>query len=99
MSNLAKRELYDYLRQQHRELADDAAHATLQQQRASLPAAASRGQLLQLLDRHQVLLVTGDTGCGKSTQVSVCRAACTPQAGSSRFNGGMLGLCPSYVCK
>jgi HrpA-like RNA helicase len=73
MSYAAKRELYDYLKQRQRDLANDAAHITLQQQRASLPAAASREQLLQLLNQHQVLLVTGDTGCGKSTQVGVCR--------------------------
>ncbi|KAM8793986.1 putative ATP-dependent RNA helicase DHX34 [Eudromia elegans] len=41
----------------------------LQRERAALPVAAARERLLAALARERVLLVAGDTGCGKSTQV------------------------------
>ncbi|NXP28795.1 DHX34 helicase, partial [Scytalopus superciliaris] len=41
----------------------------LERERAALPIAQYRQQLLQLVAQHQVLVVAGDTGCGKSTQV------------------------------
>src|ERR1700722_5654585 len=34
-----------------------------------LPISASREQILEALGRHQVLIVAGDTGSGKSTQL------------------------------
>ncbi|XP_050184089.1 probable ATP-dependent RNA helicase DHX34, partial [Myiozetetes cayanensis] len=43
--------------------------ARLWRGRAALPIARHRRRLLGLLGRHQVLVVAGDTGCGKSTQV------------------------------
>ncbi|NXK43497.1 DHX34 helicase, partial [Piprites chloris] len=43
--------------------------ARLQRDRAALPIARHRHQLLALVAQHQVLVVAGDTGCGKSTQV------------------------------
>ncbi|KAL7980646.1 hypothetical protein Chor_001800 [Crotalus horridus] len=43
--------------------------ARLQRERAALPIARSREALLAALARSPVVLVAGDTGCGKSTQV------------------------------
>nr|XP_020834079.1 probable ATP-dependent RNA helicase DHX34 isoform X3 [Phascolarctos cinereus] len=43
--------------------------AKLQRERAALPMARYRQHLLQALREHQVVVVAGDTGCGKSTQV------------------------------
>ncbi|KAM9367141.1 putative ATP-dependent RNA helicase DHX34 [Phaethornis superciliosus] len=40
-----------------------------QRERAALPIARFQAQLLQLVAQHQVVVVAGDTGCGKSTQV------------------------------
>ncbi|KAK7265506.1 hypothetical protein RJT34_33126 [Clitoria ternatea] len=37
--------------------------------RASLPIAAVKGDILQLLKEHDVLVVSGETGSGKTTQV------------------------------
>ena len=37
--------------------------------RAALPAAAIKDDLLAALDAHDVVVVGGDTGCGKTTQV------------------------------
>ena len=35
----------------------------------ALPVAAHRQAVLDALDEHGVLVISGDTGCGKSTQV------------------------------
>ncbi len=41
----------------------------MQAARAKLPAAAKRGDVLGALESHSVLVVSGETGCGKTTQV------------------------------
>ncbi|XP_010002505.1 PREDICTED: probable ATP-dependent RNA helicase DHX34 [Chaetura pelagica] len=41
----------------------------LQRERAALPIAQFREKLLELVAGNQVVVVAGDTGCGKSTQV------------------------------
>ncbi|NXY83494.1 DHX34 helicase, partial [Alcedo cyanopectus] len=41
----------------------------LQRERAALPISQYRERLLQAVAQHQVVVVAGDTGCGKSTQV------------------------------
>ncbi|KAK7463716.1 hypothetical protein VKT23_005652 [Stygiomarasmius scandens] len=38
-------------------------------QRNKLPIAGYRQQIIQTLEEHQVLVLSGETGCGKSTQV------------------------------
>ncbi|NXP03972.1 DHX34 helicase, partial [Thinocorus orbignyianus] len=43
--------------------------AKLQRERAALPIARYRERLLELVASHRVVVVAGDTGCGKSTQV------------------------------
>ncbi|XP_036860895.2 probable ATP-dependent RNA helicase DHX34 [Manis javanica] len=43
--------------------------AKLQRERAALPIAQYGSRILQMLKEHQVVVVAGDTGCGKSTQV------------------------------
>jgi HrpA-like RNA helicase len=42
----------------------------MQEQRRSLPAHAFRQRILELVESHQVVVVEGETGCGKTTQVS-----------------------------
>ncbi|CAK0871302.1 unnamed protein product, partial [Prorocentrum cordatum] len=41
----------------------------LQAARASLPVFAHRGPFLRVLEAHQVVVVEGETGCGKTTQL------------------------------
>uniref|UniRef100_A0A8R1UZB0 Helicase ATP-binding domain-containing protein n=1 Tax=Pristionchus pacificus TaxID=54126 RepID=A0A8R1UZB0_PRIPA len=41
----------------------------LRRTQRDLPIAVRREEILQLLEKNQVLIVAGDTGCGKSTQV------------------------------
>lgn len=38
-------------------------------QRAALPAAKAKAEFLSLARRSQVVLVSGETGCGKTTQI------------------------------
>lgn len=40
--------------------------------RAGLPIASLRGDILRLLKENNVLVVCGDTGSGKTTQVHYC---------------------------
>jgi ATP-dependent RNA helicase DDX35 len=42
---------------------------SLQQQRLRLPVYHHRLELMYLLERHRVLIVVGETGCGKTTQI------------------------------
>ena len=37
--------------------------------RESLPAYAARSTILETLQKHRVVLIAGETGCGKTTQV------------------------------
>ncbi|KIM34405.1 hypothetical protein M408DRAFT_303614 [Serendipita vermifera MAFF 305830] len=58
-------------------------------QRQTLPIAAYRNEIIQTLETHQVLVLSGETGCGKSTQLPAyimedqlsrgksCRIICT----------------------
>jgi HrpA-like RNA helicase len=40
--------------------------------RASLPIARLKKHFLQLLKENDVIVVSGETGCGKTTQVPIC---------------------------
>nr|CAD7395845.1 unnamed protein product [Timema cristinae] len=42
---------------------------SLEQQRQRLPIYTNRSHILYLLERFQTLVLVGETGCGKSTQV------------------------------
>ena len=43
----------------------------MQTQRRQLPAWNARNEILEVLNRSQVVVIVGDTGCGKTTQVSI----------------------------
>ena len=38
-------------------------------QRQKLPIARYKDHILYLLEKHQVIVIVGETGCGKSTQI------------------------------
>jgi len=50
--------------------SDFAKHRSLAAQRAFLPVAAVRGDLVQLVRENQVVVVVGETGSGKTTQLT-----------------------------
>jgi len=60
----------------------------LQSQRARLPIAKSRRQLLYLLERYRVVVVVGETGSGKSTQLPQYLM----EAGYTAGEAGMVGV-------
>ncbi|KAJ3409007.1 ATPdependent RNA helicase [Chytridiales sp. JEL 0842] len=45
------------------------AYLSMQKQRQSLPAFQLREEILRVVKENQVVIVSGETGCGKSTQV------------------------------
>uniref|UniRef100_A0A182M985 RNA helicase n=1 Tax=Anopheles culicifacies TaxID=139723 RepID=A0A182M985_9DIPT len=49
--------------------ANNCATKPLDKFRKSLPAYQQRATILDMVERHQVILIKGDTGCGKTTQV------------------------------
>jgi len=50
-------------------IEDSEAHGSMRRQRSALPAAGKRSELLEMLGRNHVVVISGATGCGKSTQV------------------------------
>lgn len=42
---------------------------SIQEQRRKLPVFENRNKLLELIKRHDTLIVMGETGCGKTTQI------------------------------
>jgi hypothetical protein len=56
------------LQQRQRELDTGAELAAMRGVRSRLPAAAQRGEVLALCGSRRVVVVSGATGCGKSTQ-------------------------------
>ncbi len=45
------------------------SYQKLMQSRMQLPMWGYRGEVMDAIDRHQVVIICGETGCGKSTQV------------------------------
>uniref|UniRef100_A0A2A4K1V3 Helicase ATP-binding domain-containing protein n=1 Tax=Heliothis virescens TaxID=7102 RepID=A0A2A4K1V3_HELVI len=54
-------------------------HLPLDTQRQRLPVFQYRNHILYLLERYQTLVLIGETGCGKSTQVPQVKKRSTQQ--------------------
>jgi ATP-dependent RNA helicase DHX57 len=50
-------------------LETSKAHSHMRQNRAKLPAASKRADVLHVISGSQVIVIMGSTGCGKSTQI------------------------------
>lgn len=57
------------LLQRQKELEVSAKHATMRAQRSKLPAYTKRGEVVSSVAGRAVVVISGATGCGKSTQV------------------------------
>ncbi|KAJ3571585.1 hypothetical protein NP233_g3653 [Leucocoprinus birnbaumii] len=53
----------------YQSLLDNPSYQEMLPQRQSLPIARYREQIVEMLEHNQVLVLSGETGCGKSTQV------------------------------
>lgn len=47
-----------------------AAYEDIQTSRRKLPAYARQEDILEAINNNQVVVISGETGCGKTTQVS-----------------------------
>lgn len=77
--------------QQRKCASKETKYEAMQEFRRKLPAYSKKEELLQLINSEQVLVISGETGCGKTTQVaqfilddaieqghgSSCRVICT----------------------
>jgi len=57
------------IKKEHERAQQKPAYKKMLQSRAKLPAANKKEALLKELADHQVIIVSGETGCGKTTQV------------------------------
>ncbi|KAI9997456.1 hypothetical protein PInf_001358 [Phytophthora infestans] len=62
-------QLSQQLREQLQKQMRSSAYRSKLQQRESLPIASFKTQVVEMLADHDVILISGETGCGKSTQV------------------------------
>ncbi|KAF1792048.1 P-loop containing nucleoside triphosphate hydrolase [Phytophthora cactorum] len=62
-------QLSQQLREQLQKRMRSSAYRSKLQQRESLPIASFKKQVVEMLSNHDVILISGETGCGKSTQV------------------------------
>ncbi|KAM4566225.1 ATP-dependent DNA/RNA helicase DHX36 [Odontesthes bonariensis] len=85
------RSLDDYLRRDLQSKKSDRKYEEMLKFREKLPSYGKEGELVELINSNRVLVVSGETGCGKTTQVtqfilddhinrgigSICRVVCT----------------------
>lgn len=69
------RRVEDYLASQ-RQRDGNVKYRSVMEGRRRLPAWEHRQSVVQLVKENQVVIVSGDTGCGKSTQVPYRRPSC-----------------------
>ncbi|XP_033228401.1 ATP-dependent DNA/RNA helicase DHX36 [Belonocnema kinseyi] len=70
MSKWKRNELLDEnLVQERSKMLTSQQYISMLNFRAKLPAFNKREEILDLLERHQVIVISGETGCGKTTQV------------------------------
>jgi ATP-dependent RNA helicase DDX35 len=56
--------------------ADDPSSSYARNRSGQLPIARVRRELLYLVETHATVILVGETGCGKTTQVGLSRHAC-----------------------
>ncbi|KAI8355119.1 P-loop containing nucleoside triphosphate hydrolase protein [Choanephora cucurbitarum] len=61
--------LFSRAKDNFRKRLGNPAYLAMKEKRYQLPISAYRDQILELLQEHQVIIISGETGCGKSTQV------------------------------
>ncbi|CAO3593191.1 unnamed protein product [Absidia cylindrospora] len=64
-----KQILFDKVQQRFNQRLTTKAYLQMKAKREELPIADYRQEILHLVQLHQVVIISGETGCGKSTQV------------------------------
>ncbi|KAF9225566.1 P-loop containing nucleoside triphosphate hydrolase protein [Gyrodon lividus] len=59
----------EQVKQDFESMCQSSTYAEILASRRRLPAFAARAQFLDALDKHRVIIVVGETGCGKTTQL------------------------------
>lgn len=57
------------LQRQQKQLHSSPSYSKMNAVRQSLPAASAAGEILDLIRTNRVVIIAGETGCGKTTQV------------------------------
>lgn len=70
-SKLERNEVLDEkFYREHMTMVNSKEYTNMLKFRKQLPAFNKRQEILDLLEHHQVILISGETGCGKTTQVA-----------------------------
>ncbi|KAI8388265.1 P-loop containing nucleoside triphosphate hydrolase protein [Radiomyces spectabilis] len=64
-----KKRIFSQVKEKFKQRLPTEAYKNMYNQRKDLPITHYRDNILQLLETHQVVVISGETGCGKSTQV------------------------------
>ncbi|KIM31725.1 hypothetical protein M408DRAFT_317990 [Serendipita vermifera MAFF 305830] len=59
----------DQILKEFENLRSQKAYKAMEEQRSRLPAWASQREIVQMIQDNQVIIVVGETGCGKTTQL------------------------------
>nr|XP_018900837.1 PREDICTED: putative ATP-dependent RNA helicase DHX57 [Bemisia tabaci]XP_018900838.1 PREDICTED: putative ATP-dependent RNA helicase DHX57 [Bemisia tabaci] len=68
-SDFCDRAKNDLILRQFQTKQQDLHYKKMKNQRQNLPAWSKKDEVLSALEKHQVVVISGETGCGKSTQV------------------------------
>lgn len=72
LANASLDELSDQLLHHHRDrLQNNTDLQKSIKEREQLPVYSMKGQIMEAINEHPVILIRGNTGCGKTTQVSI----------------------------
>lgn len=67
--NQREEELKLFIEQRNAREISEKNYAQLRRQRSELPIASFREQIIKTIEENRVVVIAGDTGCGKTTQV------------------------------
>jgi HrpA-like RNA helicase len=67
--NLERRKRYHAAAQQQKQFSNPKEYHNMQQLRIKLPAWSHEAEIVQIVAQNAVTIISGETGCGKSTQI------------------------------
>ena len=99
--NLAGSQVESAWKQQQKKAALSFGHVstkTIREQRAGLPIAQLRNELMDAIRDHQCLVVIGETGSGKTTQMTqyMAEMGLTSRGALAASRGAVAPSCPSH---